>query len=71
MPTGAGTTLRTIFIAGNNDRAANARTSNNVAAARRMSQHHVRTRSDVMTPLERIGRDLSTVADLARPFSAA
>jgi hypothetical protein len=52
----AGTTPRTSFIAGNNERAANTRTGNNVSAARRMTQHHRRTRSDVMTPLERMGR---------------
>jgi len=46
---------RTIFIVGNNERAANARAGSNDSAARRMMQHHVRIRSDVMSPLERIG----------------
>ena len=33
-------------------------------------QHQVRTRSDVMKRLARIGRRLSTVTDLASTFSA-
>lgn len=47
-------TPRTIFIAGNNDRAANARTGNKDNAARRMMKPHVTNRSVVMTRLARI-----------------
>ena len=54
-PTGAGTSPRIIFIASNNDRAANAGTATTSAPREEPTQHHVRTRSgDVMTPLEYI-----------------